>query len=685
MLRQLAFLAVLGLLIVASLRTEPLTVSEAQIVPTGTATSTATATSSPTQTSTPRQTSTTTLTPSSTSTASATPTATPRPEAQTALTATATSSVTPTSTPTSTGGPTRTSLPTSSTTPTRTATVTTTPSVSTTPTTTRVPSVTSTLSPTVTTTPTITPTAVPPLIQAMSASGITRSGATINWTTNIPATSQVEFGTAAGAMSRSTVDASLITGHRQVLTGLTAGTVYRYQVRSVSAGGALSTSGEGSFVTAPEGTGPDIANVTVRRLTATTAIIGWSTDTGSVAQIEYGATSNYGAFTLLKLFGTIPSQEMLLTGLRPDTDYHFRINAWDGLGYLAASSDFAFRTAVSGPATLLGDQTIQTERVTLAAGQAASYQYSAAQSGQVSLVRVYLDAGSSATVVRVAVYSDQAGTPGTILSQGSAPGLTTGWVTVNMPPISLVQGTRYWIAVMAPIGSGSLIVRDAGHGGSSLLSRQDTLAAFPLAWTSGAPTARSPMSVQVQQVPPAVTLTGPADGAIVTGNVTLSAVVDDDTPLARVQFFVDGLPVGPPLVAAPYTVTWDGSTADARLPHTIVARASDMLGRSGTSGMVGVQVDNGPVISAVGVSLGLTASSARVTWATDVISDAQVEFGPTFAYGASTPVDPRIGWTHEAQLTGLAPGTTYHYRVRSRDANGALAVSQDATFATPEP
>jgi len=96
-------------------------------------------------------------------------------------------------------------------------------------------------------------------------------------------------------------------------------------------------------------------------------------------------------------------------------------------------------------------------------------------------------------------------------------------------------------------------------------------------------------------------------------------------------------------------------------------------------------VDNGPVISAVGVSLGLTASSARVTWATDVLSDAQVEFGPTFAYGASTPVDPRIGWTHEAQLTGLAPGTTYHYRVRSRDANGALAVSQDATFATPEP
>jgi hypothetical protein len=101
--------------------------------------------------------------------------------------------------------------------------------------------------------------------------------------------------------------------------------------------------------------------------------------------------------------------------------------------------------------------------------------------------------------------------------------------------------------------------------------------------------------------------------------------------------------------------------------------------------MVGVQVDNGPTISAVGMSLGLTASSARVYWTTDVISDAQVEFGPTLAYGFSTPIDPRIGWSHEAQLTGLLPATTYHYRVHSRDANGAQAVSQDFTFATPEP
>jgi hypothetical protein len=110
-----------------------------------------------------------------------------------------------------------------------------------------------------------------------------------------------------------------------------------------------------------------------------------------------------------------------------------------------------------------------------------------------------------------------------------------------------------------------------------------------------------------------------------------------------------------------------------------------LLGRSGAAGQVAVQVDNGPLISNVQVSRGLTASSARVTWSTDVLADGEVEFGPTLAYGSTTPTDRRMSWAHETQLTSLAAGTTYHYRVRSRNANGATAVSPDSTFFTPEP
>ena len=171
---------------------------------------------------------------------------------------------------------------------------------------------------------------------------------------------------------------------------------------------------------------------------------------------------------------------------------------------------------------------------------------------------------------------------------------------------------------------------------------------------------------------------------IVTGSVPLSAVVDDDEPIARLQFFVDGVPVGAPLTSAPYTTFWDSAGVNASQPHTITARATDMRGRSAVSGGLGVQVDNGPRLFGVTLNAGLTASSARINWTTDTLADAQVEFGTTTMYGSATPIDVRVGWTHEMQLTGLRPGTTYHYRVRSRDANGALAVSDDTVFATAE-
>ncbi|MRR11570.1 hypothetical protein EG835_03650, partial [bacterium] len=41
--------------------------------------------------------------------------------------------------------------------------------------------------------------------------------------------------------------------------------------------------------------------------------------------------------------------------------------------------------------------------------------------------------------------------------------------------------------------------------------------------------------------------------------------------------------------------------------------------------------------------------------------------------------------SHRITMTGLTPGTTYHYRVRSADALGNASVSEDRTFTTPWP
>ncbi len=88
-----------------------------------------------------------------------------------------------------------------------------------------------------------------------------------------------------------------------------------------------------------------------------------------------------------------------------------------------------------------------------------------------------------------------------------------------------------------------------------------------------------------------------------------------------------------------------------------------------------------PVISAVGAG-GLSASGATISWATDEVSSTQVEFGTTTAYGAATPVDGSLVTAHSQVVSGLAAGTTYHYRVKSADAASNLATSPDFTFVT---
>jgi len=91
-----------------------------------------------------------------------------------------------------------------------------------------------------------------------------------------------------------------------------------------------------------------------------------------------------------------------------------------------------------------------------------------------------------------------------------------------------------------------------------------------------------------------------------------------------------------------------------------------------------------PVISAVrAVNIG--ASAATITWTTNEAGDSQVEYGPTTAYGSSTARNTSLVTSHSQTLSGLAPSTLYHYRVKSRDAAGNLAVSPDSTFRTLDP
>jgi len=78
-------------------------------------------------------------------------------------------------------------------------------------------------------------------------------------------------------------------------------------------------------------------------VTLSGATVGWATNERSDAQVEYGLTTLYGTSTPLDP-ALDTSHLQTITGLMPNTWYHFRIRSRDAAGNLGMSGDFKFKT-----------------------------------------------------------------------------------------------------------------------------------------------------------------------------------------------------------------------------------------------------------------------------------------------------------------------------------------------------
>ena len=80
-------------------------------------------------------------------------------------------------------------------------------------------------------------------------------------------------------------------------------------------------------------------------------------------------------------------------------------------------------------------------------------------------------------------------------------------------------------------------------------------------------------------------------------------------------------------------------------------------------------------------AVGVTPSRATIEWRTLLASDSRVDFGISPTLG-TTVTSPTLGTGHSLDLTGLAPLTTYYFRVESRTSTGQIIQSQTRTFVT---
>jgi hypothetical protein len=99
-----------------------------------------------------------------------------------------------------------------------------------------------------------------PVISAVQASNLTLNSATITWTTNVGATSQVDYGTTTSYTNSSPLDSTLVTNHSVTLSGLAGSTLYHYRVKSNDGAGVQSVGGDNTFTTASAACAPPIVN-----------------------------------------------------------------------------------------------------------------------------------------------------------------------------------------------------------------------------------------------------------------------------------------------------------------------------------------------------------------------------------------------------------------------------------------
>jgi hypothetical protein len=185
-----------------------------------------------------------------------------------------------------------------------------------------------------------------PVITNIVVSQLTASSATVSWETNEPATSELDYGLTIGFDSGVVAIPGYHTDHSIDLTGLSEGMTYFFQIRAADIAGNSTTSAIQSFTTLDE-TAPEITNIEVVDITATSARVTWDTNENADSHVWYGLTSAYTDSE--SNFSLVTSHSILLTSLEHNTTYHFQVFSADAAGNEASSANETFTTDEDGP------------------------------------------------------------------------------------------------------------------------------------------------------------------------------------------------------------------------------------------------------------------------------------------------------------------------------------------------
>ena len=362
---------------------------------------------------------------------------------------------------------------------------------------------------------------------------------------------------------------------------------------------------------------PKITHVRVMGISDKGAVITWTTDIPANSVVRFGITVNYN---------NAPSQGDLVTehsvtlnGLRPTTDYHFRVESTDQPGVNPTTSmDYVFTTKATAdtiPPTITG---LKIEGVT----------------ATTAVVSWKTDEPSD-TRLRY----------GTDLNYAFVEGDGKDKLDHRVVLRSLTPGTLYYIEAQSS--------DNRGNGPTEQDSSFNTSTIF-------------------DTVPPTIS------NLVVTGITDKLAIVTWNTnePTLGIVEFGTTSSYGQIAVSERYEtvhkITLSGLTPDTM--YHLIVRAIDVSGNGPTtteeSGFFTLKDPDRtpPVITNVKAD-NVQATSAVISWATDEPSDSGAAYVSSKGEG-QTIYDMDLVETHSLAMGGLRPDTDYTFTVESMDASG---------------
>ncbi len=243
---------------------------------------------------------------------------------------------------------------------------------------------------------------------------------------------------------------------------------------------------------------------------------------------------------------------------------------------------------------------------------------------------------------------------------------------------SLASRAGYCVGNIKITTDGLNIFTVSADGGVHQGANELVVSGLPRSFTiDSAPTAPD-------TTPPTTSITAPANGATVSGTVSVAASASDNVGVTQVEFYLDAV-LQATDTTAPYNWSWN-TTTTANGAHSLTSKAYDAAGNNATSTAVSVTVDNDTTAPATSITA--PANGATVSGTVSVTASASDNVGVTkvefYLDGALTSTDTTspYAWSWD---TTTASNAIHNLTSKAYDAAGNIGTSAAVSVTVNNP